>query len=222
MLNFIGDLHGTAFICAGLGLILVLIISLSLHEFGHAFVAYKQGDMSPKAMGRVTINPLAHIDPIGFMCCVLFGFGWAKPVLINPLKFRNYKKGCFLTSIAGVIVNLILAFLGCGLYYGILRIAIANNLALNSNEFLLFAYYFAYFMFQINICLFVFNLLPIYPLDGFNAIAAYAKYENKYINFMRRYGSWILILFLVFGNSILFRLCEWIGWPLEMFWGLIF
>jgi Zn-dependent protease len=154
-------------------------------------------------------------------CCVFFGFGWARPVEINPLQFRNYKKGLFLTSIAGVCVNLILAFIGCGLYYGTLKIILTTGVAIESNMFLLFVYYFTYFLFQINICLFIFNLLPIYPLDGFNAISVFTKYENKFVNFMRQYGNIILIILLVFGDSLLFWLCSWVGWPIEMLWSLI-
>ena len=215
MLNFINDLSGTESISAGLALILVLVISLSLHEFGHAFVAYKQGDMTPKIMGRVTLNPLAHIDPIGFVCCALFGFGWAKPVEINPIKFRNYKKGLFLTSIAGVTINIILAFLGCGIYYICLRFLPLTN------GFNLFLLYFGMFMYTINLSLFVFNLLPVYPLDGFNCIAALTKYDNKFVNFMRKYGTLILIIVLIFGDILLFQLVQWIGTPLEMLWRLI-
>lgn len=215
MLNFINDLSGTEIISAGFALLLVLVISLSLHEFGHAFVAYKQGDMTPQIMGRVTLNPLAHIDPIGFVCCALFGFGWAKPVEINPIKFRNYKKGLFLTSIAGVTINIILAFLGCGIYYICLRFLPLTN------GFNLFLLYFGMFMYTINLSLFVFNLLPVYPLDGFNCIAALTKYDNKFVNFMRKYGTLILIIVLIFGDILLFQLVEWIGTPLEMLWRLI-
>ena len=116
MLFFASGLEGKDFIIVSISFILVIALSLSLHEFAHAFAAYKSGDSTPKMQGRVTINPLAHIDPIGFVCCALFGFGWAKPVQINPTNFRNIKKGSAWTSVAGVIMNLILAFLGYGLY----------------------------------------------------------------------------------------------------------
>lgn len=221
MLNFINVLSGTEFISAGLALILVLIISLPLHEFGHAFVAYKQGDQTPKAMGRVTLNPLAHIDPIGFLCCVLFGFGWAKPVQVNPLQFRKYRKGFFLTSIAGVCINLALAFIGCALYYVCMKVLLTTGVMFDSNGFILFIYYFTFFLFQINICLFVFNLLPVYPLDGFNAISAFTKHDNKFVNFMFRYGSIFLVILLIFGDGLLFQLCTWVGWPMEALWSLI-
>lgn len=215
MLSIIDQLTGTEYISAGLALVLVLVLSLSLHEFGHAYVAYKQGDYTPKEMGRVTLNPLAHIDPIGFVCCMLFGFGWAKPVQINPIKFRNYRKGMALTSLAGVTVNLILAFIGCGLYYVCLRFLTF------ADGFQLFLYYFSYFLFNINISLFVFNLLPIYPLDGFNYLSAVTKYDNGFVNFMYKYGNIVLIVLLIFGSTLLSSLVYWVGFPIQLLWGLI-
>lgn len=216
MLNFLDFLEGYEFIYAGIAMLLVLIISLSLHELGHAYVAYKQGDMTPKYQGRVTLNPLAHIDPIGFLCCALFGFGWAKPVEINPLKFRNYKSGIFKVSIAGVTANLILSFIGCMLLHLTYRVGIY------ANWFCHFLYYFSMFLYYINLSLFVFNLLPIYPLDGFNCITAYAKYENGYVRFMRKYGYIILLLVVTIGDTLLFTLVNWVGVPMELFWGLVF
>ncbi len=215
MLTSLFDMQGPYVASAGIAMILVLVLSLSLHEFGHAFVAYKQGDLTPKVNGRVTLNPLVHIDPIGFVCCCLFGFGWAKPVEVNPLNFRKYKKGMALTSLAGVMVNLILAFIGCGLYFVCSKFLVINT-ALNA-----FLIFFFYYMYILNIGLFIFNLLPIYPLDGFNCIAALSKYDNKFVSFMRKYGNIILILFLIFGDILLIRLLTWVAWPIETLWGLI-
>lgn len=215
MLNFIGELSSSQIIPAGLALVLVLVLSLSLHEFGHAYVAYKQGDFTPKAMGRVSLNPLTHIDPVGFVCCMLFGFGWAKPVEINPLNFRNYKKGMVLTSIAGVVVNLILAIVGCGCYMLCLRFLPLVN------GFNLFLLYFFEYLYTLNICLFIFNLLPIYPLDGFKVVSTLTKYGNKFVNFMYKYGNIILIVLLVFGDALLFSLVNWVSMPIELLWGLI-
>ena len=198
-----------------LAYMIALMFSFCAHEFSHAFVAFKLGDPTARSLGRVSLNPLKHIDGLGFLCLILFGFGWAKPVEINPIKFRNYKKGLFLTSIAGVTINIILAFLGCGIYYICLRFLPLTN------GFNLFLLYFGMFMYTINLSLFVFNLLPIYPLDGFNCIAALTKYDNKFVNFMRKYGTLILIIVLIFGDILLFQLVEWIGTPLEMLWRLI-
>ncbi|MBR2468231.1 MAG: site-2 protease family protein [Clostridia bacterium] len=217
MLDLLDGLTGIEFVSAGLAMVLVLVLSLSLHEFGHAFIAYKQGDYTPKEMGRVTLNPLAHMDPIGFVCCLLFRFGWAKPVEINPIKFRKYRQGMLLTSIAGVAVNLILAFIGCGIYYA----CIAFMPLLSLNGFQLFLLYFSQLLYSLNICLFVFNLLPIYPLDGFNCISALTKYDNKFVNFMRQYGSYILIVLVVLGGNLLGTLVSWVGMPLELFWRTI-
>ncbi|MBE5734952.1 MAG: site-2 protease family protein [Clostridiales bacterium] len=198
---------------------LVLLISFSLHEYAHALIAYKNGDMTAKSLGRLTVNPLAHIDPIGFVCCMLFNFGWAKPVPINPLHFRNYKKGIVATSIAGVITNLILAFIGCGLYFA--YVLFLQPLIVNQYLSILLGS-FLYFLFNINICLMVFNLLPIPPLDGFNVINAVTKYGNKFVQFMERYGTIILLMILIFGSNILGWLISYVALPIELLWSWIF
>ena len=89
---------------------LAVMFVITIHEFAHAFAAHKCGDNTPKAMGRLTINPIAHLDPMGLLFCILFGFGWAKPVQVNPLNFKSYKKGVFWVSIAGVLANYTMAF----------------------------------------------------------------------------------------------------------------
>ena len=86
------------------------------HEFAHAFIAYKNGDPTAKMNGRLTLNPIKHLDPIGCILCIFTGFGWAKPVPIYPYNFKNYRRGLFTTAIAGVVINYIIAFLAYPLY----------------------------------------------------------------------------------------------------------
>lgn len=215
MLFYIGKYTGIEFIIFTLAYVLVVILSLCLHEFAHAFVAYKCGDTTPKMQGRVSLNPLRHIDPIGIICCAFFGFGWAKPVPIQPSNFRNIKKGTAWTSAAGVLINLFLSFFGYGMYSLVTMFSIHNYL-------MVFIQLFFYFMFFINMCLAIFNLLPIYPLDGFKLVEVFTKYNNPYIEFMYKYGNIILIVFVVFFDNILIRLIELLSKPIIWFWGLIF
>lgn len=210
MLFYIGKYTGIDFIIFTLAYVLVVILSLSLHEYAHAFVAYKSGDSTPKMQGRVSINPMRHIDPIGIICCAFFGFGWAKPVQINPSNFRNIKKGTAWTSAAGIIVNLALSFFSYGIYSALTLIPVHNYL-------FIFVLQFFYFMFFINLCLAVFNLLPIYPLDGFKLVEVFSKYKNPFVEFMYKYGNLILILFVVFFDNVLIRLIELLAYPITWF-----
>lgn len=203
------------FIIFALAYLLAIVLSLSLHEFAHAFVAYKCGDETPKNQGRVSLNPLKHIDPIGIICCALFGFGWARPVQINQSNFRNIKKGIGLTSAAGIIMNLILAFFGYGIFGLTTLFTVSNGLIFFLQEFF-------YYLFFINLSLAVFNLLPIYPLDGFKIVENYTKYNNEYVKFMYKYGNLILVAIVVFADSLLVNLISIISYPITWFWGLIF
>ncbi len=204
-------------------LVLVLLISFSCHEFAHAHAALKCGDPTAKAMGRHTLNPMAHIDPIGFVCCMLFCFGWAKPVPINPLNFKDYRKGYVKTSLAGVIANIILAFVGCGLLHLYIFVAIKAGWFETMNTYLFYMIlYFFSFLFTINISLFIFNLLPIPPLDGFNVLDACTKSDNKFVNFLRHYGIIILLIVVLLSDYTLAYLVNWVGYPIEMFWLMVF
>lgn len=216
MLIFARGISGYDWLIVCISFLIVLIFSIVLHEVAHGFIAYKQGDDTAKLQGRLSLNPLVHFDLMGFISCVLFGFGWAKPVPVNPLKFRNFKKGTAFVSIAGVTVNIILAFIFCGLY------VIIDSYLKITNYFYLFLYYLCYFGFILNVGFFVFNLLPIYPLDGFNLIATFTKYDNKFVQFMRQYGSILLIVIFIFCRNVLGWLMSIIGTPLELFWRLIF
>lgn len=203
------------FIIFAVAYILAILLSLSLHEFAHAYVAYKNGDNTPKLQGRVSLNPMKHIDPIGILCCALFGFGWARPVQINTGNFRNIKKGIGWTSVAGILMNLILSFLGYGLFC-------LSALFTATNGLVFFLQQFFYYLFLINLSLAVFNLLPIYPLDGFKLVENYTKYNNGYVQFMYKYGNLILIAVIVFFDSLLMSLISIVATPIIRFWHLIF
>lgn len=215
MLFYYNSFKGIDFVVFALAYLLVIILSLSLHEFAHAYSAYKCGDNTPKAMGRVNLNPFRHIDAIGIICCALFGFGWARPVQIQPSNFRNVKKGTVWTSIAGVLTNFILSFLGYGFY------CLTGLISIN-NYFILFLRLFFYAMYFINLSLAIFNFLPIYPLDGFKLVEALTKYDNPYVNFMYKYGNLILVLLIVFFDNILIKLMSLLSYPILWFWSFIF
>ena len=193
-----------------------VIIALTSHEFAHAFVANKLGDKTPKNAGRLTLNPMAHFDTAGLLCFLFLGFGWAKPVPINTFNFKKIKRDTFLVSIAGVVVNLIFAFIFCPLSLLTLGIALEST-------FGYILYCLCSYMYQINIVLMVFNLLPIYPLDGFNAIASQLSYTNKFVNFMQKYGSIILLVALIVFNytNIFTELVYYISYPINKFWTMI-
>ena len=145
--------------------VMAALVALTIHEFAHGYVAYKLGDDTAKSLGRLSLNPIKHLDPIGAMCMVLFHFGWAKPVPINPRNFKSPRKGFALTALAGPTINIVLGFFTAFFYllaffnFKQTDSAFLNNLQENTILFL------GYF-FTINIGLGVFNLIPVPPFDG--------------------------------------------------------
>ena len=175
---------------------LAVLIVLPLHEFAHAYAAVKCGDATPKLMGRYTLNPFAHFDPIGLVMLILLRFGWAKPVPVNPDNFKNYKSGCIWVSIAGVLTNIVFALAICPLYMyrSVLYIDAewARYINLLTGNFIASLFY-------LNVGLFVFNLLPIYPLDGFRLYDALIKKRGKVYYFLRNNSLYILLAILILG-----------------------
>ena len=175
-----------------------IVIGLAFHEFGHAAVAYKLGDNTPKMQGRVTLNPLAHIDWMGLAALFFCGFGWGQPVQINPYNFKHRRRDELLVALAGVVMNALLA-LAFTLIAKIVLMAAGsewityNTLGVGIWQIIVYAI-------QINLVLMIFNLIPCPPLDGFNIIANIFGFAGSqtYWN-IYRYGSWILVLIIVFG-----------------------
>ena len=189
-----------AFVCSA-------IFAISLHEVAHGYAAYKMGDATAKVQGRLTLNPATHFEPIGLLMFLFVGFGFAKPVPVNPYNFKNLRKGMLIVSFAGVIANLIQALIGFGLmigfgyaYFSHLQVAVTYDFLY---YFLFFFFYFSLYACLLNAVLIAFNLLPIYPLDGFRVVESLTPYDNAYIRFMRRYGQYILIGIVLIG--FLFR-----------------
>ena len=171
----------------------VLFIAISVHEYCHGYAAYKMGDNTAKMQGRLTLNPLAHIDILGALCMLLFGFGWAKAVPINPNNFRDRKKGLVLVSLAGPLSNFFMAFLGAVLYGVFLKFNFGNFNA----EFASVFYGLMYQLILLNVCFGVFNLLPIPPLDGSKIVGAFLPYRIYYkVLEYERYAFPVLLILL--------------------------
>ena len=216
---------------------LAVVIVLTLHEFAHAFVAVKCGDPTPKWNGRLSFNPLRHFDLVGLICFALVGFGWAKPVPINPNNFKKYRTGMALTASAGVLMNFLTALLIYPVFIAVHRYLpglLPGYLTSFLEQFTRYIY-----IYSLSFC--VFNLLPFYPLDGFRVLDALDKRRGKVTRFLRQYGYYILLfliaesficnLFVRFGvyQMDYFNILGWVmqfatdilGWPIMALWGLL-
>ena len=174
----------------------IILLSLSLHETAHGYVAYKLGDPTAHSLGRLTLNPLRHLDPIGFLCMLLFGFGWAKPVPINTRYFKHPKRDMALTGVAGPLSNLLLGMV----FTLLLKIADATlmNIGYHSEITAQMASYLMIFLFlgiQLNVGLAIFNLIPLPPLDGSRVF--YALLPSKYYFKVMKYERYIQIALMV-------------------------
>ncbi|MEA4849342.1 MAG: site-2 protease family protein, partial [Clostridiaceae bacterium] len=168
-----------------------IIAALVIHEYSHALAAYAMGDSTAKQYGRLTLNPIAHMDPLGFLCLIVTRrFGWAKPVPVNDMNFRNRKRGMLLVSLAGPVSNFITALLIAAAYA-----VFYKSIGQITGSILQIAYI-------INLSIGAFNLIPIPPLDGSKILDAFLNDRQRF--FMRRYAVYsnVIILILIFSGII--------------------
>lgn len=204
----------------------IVLIALTVHEYAHGYVAFKLGDPTAKAVGRLSLNPLRHLNPVGFLSMLFFGFGWATPVPIYARNFKNPKRGMALCALAGPVSNLLLALLGA------LGTSLLGPLMLKtaSSPIQVSAYFFFYLFTQLNISLAIFNLIPVPPLDGSRVLSVFLP-PKAYFGMMRyerqigigfflfmilddRLGFGILDLILGNAVSAVYSAMTW-------FWGLL-
>ena len=171
------------------------LLAISAHEFAHGLVSYWLGDPTPKRDGRLSLNPLHHLDLVGTICMLVFRFGWAKPVKVNPQYYKNPKQGMALTALAGPVMNLILAFLFLGIFVGLFHVTEGSTEGILGYLMLL-----AQYTAIMNIGLGVFNLIPIPPLDGSKVLGIFLP-QRTYFQLMRyeRYGGLLMIVQLYTG-----------------------
>ena len=190
------------------GYLVLLFVMMPVHEAAHAWIAVKLGDGTPRWYGRLTLNPLAHLDPLGSLMIVLFGIGYAKPVPVNPHNFQNRRRGMALTALAGPVSNLLMAFLSVGVYAVLYRIcqnhivtaSTYENIELWVNVLTWSSLILIHVLAAVNISLAVFNLLPLPPLDGSRIFGAILPPKWSYwMDCYHQYVRMAVLLLVVTG-----------------------
>lgn len=172
--------------------LIAIVIAITVHEFAHAFAADRLGDPTPSLQGRLTLNPLAHLDPLGSIMLIFVGFGWGKPVQFDPFNLRNPRRDAAIISFAGPLSNIIMALVASIAMYILISIPATPGLLLN-----LLLEFFASFI-RINIVLALFNLIPIHPLDGFKIVGGFLSEDlAKQWYELERYGFIFLLIMLL-------------------------
>ncbi|WP_040948354.1 site-2 protease family protein [Gorillibacterium massiliense] len=173
-------------------ILVVLLIAFACHEFAHAYAADKFGDPTPRSMGRVTLNPMVHLDLFGTILILLVGFGWAKPVLVNPNYFKKPRLMGIVVSVVGPLANLILAFIGVMLFFGFGALGLYDGLpAWGADAISVFYQALIHF----NLLLFLFNLLPLPPLDGYRILNYFLPMRARLA--LQGVEQWFIFIFMI-------------------------
>jgi Zn-dependent protease len=196
-----------------------ILLALTFHEYAHAYMAYRYGDDTARQSGRLTLNPLRHLDPLGTIMIFIVHFGWAKPVPVNPNRLRNPKKDMLWISAAGPLANMVLA-LASGL---LIRVLLTIGVTPDRHTAIGLLFFMVIMSLQINLALAIFNILPIAPLDGSKILAALlpVRYE-KLIYFLERYGPFILIGLIIFSQATGVSVLGGLIWPFVDFFRTLF
>lgn len=191
----------------------VMLLAITVHEYAHGFVSYKLGDPTAKYSGRLSLNPLSHLDPIGALCMIFFRFGWAKPVPINPMYYNNRKRDTAIVSLAGPVANVTLAFLS-GIILALYSCFLESFIWAPLSAFIIEVFF---ELAMVNISFAVFNLIPFPPLDGSKILGALLP-QDKYMALLQyeRFGFPVLIILSVTG--LLGRVLSLVADPLYSVW----
>ncbi len=181
--------------------VVAIVTAIVAHELAHGVAALINGDRTAKEMGRLSINPAAHIDWSGIIMFLIVGIGWAKPVPVNYNNFKKQKLGVITTALAGVLMNFVVGLVSFGVFVGMGAILLnySGTMAGFFEVIVKFVYFISLFGTLINLALIAFNLLPLFPLDGFRVIEALTPPNNKFVVFMRRYSLYIFIGLIFLG-----------------------
>jgi Zn-dependent protease len=189
--------------------LVAIVYAITIHEFSHAAAGHLEGDATAESMGRLTLNPIAHIDPLGFLAMLFVGFGWGKPVPFNPFRLKHARFGPALVSLAGPASNIISLIV-----FGLAHKALTMSHALPSENLLMI---FLETLMYINAILAIFNLIPLPPLDGSKLLFAILPQSRRNLlmqMFLERYGALMLIFFILVDNfsspSVLGTFFRWI------------